>query len=187
MRHLALWAWLGAACATAPRALIVPEGPYGAALAANTRAGTAVHGLDTELIVYATAETPEFVQARRAYLAEAFGTPPEQADARAPDLAQPVDGLAFLLGVNANERAFNDLEQPGSHWAVALEAGGARLTPLEVRRIEQTAAQLGTLYPFFDRQFVPYRVVFPQPPSGRRVLVVSGVEATARLDFSVPR
>lgn len=173
-----------AGCATPPRAWRAPDGAYGEALSKATRTTVLTKGLDTELIVYATEESAEFQRARTDQLADTFRVAPRDADGRLPELTAAAEGLVFLVAVNANERSWNDLDKRTSHWAVTLDTPAGPVLPLSIRRLDSTLPGLRGLYPYIDKQFVPYRLVFPVPVGGgAHALVVSGSLGQARLEF----
>ena len=174
------------ACATSPRPLVMPEGPYGATLETTTQTAVLHQGIDTLLVLYATEETPALREAMAARLMELTHQPREEALRRGGEATRPVEGAAFVLAVHAAQRETNNLADSDPYWSLALETPAGKLVPTAVRRM-LADAPLAALFPHIDRQFTAYRVLFPAFDTRQpHTLLVTGAGGTARVAFGAP-
>lgn len=181
----------GVACATSsspapPLPIGWPGGSYGNILKADTRSVSIYSGLDAVLFAYATDETDKFQKARSEKLAEMYHVPAGPlADKRGGDITEPLPGHVFFLAVNTSERGANDLERPTSQWAVSLETGGRVLHPDSIIRLASRTSAIQSLYPYVDRFFASYRVLFKEDIGpGPYSLVIAGPAGEGRMTFT---
>jgi hypothetical protein len=173
-------------CTTVPRSVLMPEGPYGAALKEATRSVSVYHGVDSVMFAYATDETTSFRKARAERLSQVFHVPVETAEIHGGDITEHFpEAHVFFLAVNTNDRNANDLERPASQWAISLETLQGTVQPASILRITAKVAAIQAVYPYVDRFFVTYRVLFrANVGSGPYTLVLAGPLGEGRMKFA---
>ena len=173
-----------AGCSSVPRTYPRPPDPYGSALEKATRQAAVYNGFDAEMYIYATNETPSFRRARTERIAQLYKVPASEVERNNVDLIEKFEGHVFFLAMNTNDRYANEIERPGSPWVVSLETPAGVVLPATVIRVNTRLLTVQGIYPYVDRFFVPYRVIFPASVgNGPYTLVVSGPLGTARLPF----
>lgn len=173
-----------AGCSTIPRPFNKPKGPYGDALEKATRSSAVYNSFDAEMYVYATNETPSFKRARTDRLVELYKVPAVDIEQVNVDLVEKFEGHVFFLAVNTNDRFANELDRPGSPWAVTLETPAGVVRPATILRVNTRLNTIRGLYPYVDRFFMTYRVIFPASVgNGPYDLVVAGPLGSTRMKF----
>lgn len=182
---LVLLASLLGGCSTMPRTYPKPKGPYGDALAAATRAASVCKAFDCEMYIYATNETPSFKRARTEHLAELYKLPAADVEQSVAEVVEKFEGHVFFLAVNTNDRFANELDRVGSPWAVSLETPAGIVRPAFILRVNTRLNTIRGIYPYVDRFFMTYRVIFPASVGdGPYSLVVAGPLGEAKLPFA---
>lgn len=181
---LLLAAVLLGGCRSVPRSYDRPRGPYGAALEAATRSGAIYRDFDAELYVYATNETVPFRKARTEYLAKSYNLPPSEVERVTVDLVEKFEGHAIFVAINTADRYSNEIDRPGSPWALTLETPNGLVRPAAIMRVNTTLNTIRGVYPYVDRFFVPFRVLFPSSVGdGPYTLIIAGPKGEVRLPF----
>lgn len=190
------WAWLLllAACATAriPRVGGDPppmdtdpglESAYQQSLERATRSQGIYDNLDTKLFVYATLESPAFMEARMKRAARFRAMPSEEETAAMEAERQRLkDVVEFHLAVHANDPKMDDFDRRDSMWRLALVSDGKELSPVSIERIGRTNTEQRSLYSYMESFWVGYRVRFPKAP-GPHTLKIASSAGKAELHF----
>ena len=162
------------------------EGEYGAALKAATREAALFDNLETRAFVHVIQVTPQLAEAQADKLSALRGEPPTVAAARktkARDEAQqrPV----FFAIVSTPSAQWNDWEQKGSAWRIALGPDYLRV-PLKVERFERPfTVELLALYPYLDDFHTGYRLEFEGKVEAAPRLQIAGALGKMTFDWSV--
>jgi hypothetical protein len=152
------------------------EAAYQELLGRSTQHRGVYDNLDTRMFVYATWQSPAFVDARLKRWAafRAIG-PDELVKLKADEGARLKDATEFFVAVHANDWHYEDFDKKGSLWRLVLVTGGEELLPTSVERLGRPTVELRSLYSYLEPFWVAYRVRFPAAKSG------SGQSMTFRL------
>jgi hypothetical protein len=168
---------------------VKPEGPYGDVIARTTRYATALRNPDEMIYVFATIESPEFLEARTQRLAQAIRVPVTEAGRYGGDVTMPLEGIVFFVSVHTADSGANDLDMASSRWSLHLQGPDGIVSPTVVKRIHSSYPAVEALYPYLDRAYASYRVAFPGPfrPGAGYTLLIAGSREQVRLVFNDAR
>lgn len=143
--------------------------------------------LDARMFLAATEQSPEFVTARSARMAEFEAMPPPDAQAYlARELADAAQGYGFFVGVHTADSRVNDLDRPSTVWRLALASSAGEVTPVSVERVSRLNANLRGVYLFLGDFWVGYRVRFPAAlPNGQPLVAPGEKEVQLKLDSAI--
>ncbi len=174
-----------------PRDRGVSEG-YRIALAQWSRARIVYSQFETMAHIRATYRSPEF---NRAYLQEYARIYQLSEDERKKrgelQTAATADFTEFIFYAYIPEKSSNDFDRRGSIWTIFLiDTSGARIDPVEVKRIEPVTAVTTEFFPYINPYHgSAYRLRFPpltKPGQGPLKLVFASVIANVELEFGAP-
>lgn len=161
---------------------------YDPVLLRHTRSGRIYNGVERILIVTATVQTPEFLQARFLEDSRVHGRTAAWAAAAADEYLVENPQLTVVVFFDATIPAWEDLHKRDTIWRVALEIANARHDPIEVKKLRESNADLRHLFPFTNPYGTLFRLTYPVPPdsvSGGDVkLSIDGPPAHIVLDFA---
>lgn len=164
---------------------------YMAALKQWTRSQTVHSQFETRVSISATYRGPEF---KRAYLKEyariySLGETEQKAKADI-QTALASEFTEFMFYAYTPEKSSNDFDRQGSVWTIYLiDSKGARVQPVEVRRIEPVTPLVTEFFPYVNPHYgIAYHLRFP--PFARDLadgspvkLIFAGVIGRVELEF----
>jgi hypothetical protein len=173
------------ACRSIPFAEPKLEGEYGAALKAATREAALFNQLETRAFVHVTQLTPALAEAQAEKLSALRGEPPTVAADRKLKARDAVSAPTFFAVVSTPYAQWNDWEQPGSAWRIALGPDYLRV-PVKIVRFERPfTVELLTLYPYLNDFHTGYRLEFDGKLDGPAQLQIAGALGKMMFDWSV--
>jgi hypothetical protein len=174
-----------AACRSIPFPEPKLEGPYGAALKAATREAALFDNLETRAFVHVIQITPQLAEAQADQLSALRGEPPTVAVARKTKARDEAQKPLFFAIVSTPYAQWNDWEQKGSAWRIALGPDYLRV-PVKVERFERPfSVELLTLYPYLDDFHTGYRLEFDGKVEAAPQMQISGALGKMMFDWSV--
>lgn len=165
------------------------SGEYRAALEQWSRSRIVYSQFETMAHIRATYRCQEF---NRAYLQEYARIYRLSEDERKKreeiQTASTADFTEFIFYAYIPEKSSNDFDRRGSIWTIFLiDTSGARIDPVEVKRIEPVTAVTTEFFPYVNPHHGnSYRLRFPpltKPGQGPLRLVFASVIATVELEF----
>jgi hypothetical protein len=162
------------------------EKQYQQTLAQFTARNNVYQGLDTQLFLAATWQSPRFLEARVQRRARFLSLPADQAAEALWLERERLNGVTeFLLGVHASDPKLDTFDRPDSPWRLALAVAGDERPPLEVKRVGKATAELRAYYPYLDDFWVAYTVRFEGAiePGQTATLKVASSAGQASLSF----
>ena len=168
------------------------SGEYRTALGRWSRAQIVYSQFETMAHIRATYRSPEF---NRAYLQEYARiydlSEDERKKREETQTAATGDFAEFMFYAYIPEKSSNDFDRRGSIWTIFLiDASGARVDPVEVKRIEPVTAVTTEFFPYINPYHGnAYRLRFPpltKPGQAPLKLVFTSVIAKVELEFGEP-
>ncbi|MBI5237305.1 MAG: hypothetical protein HY887_02645 [Deltaproteobacteria bacterium] len=143
---------------------ITKKAAYSDSLNKWTRSVTVYEGLEPRLYLNATYKDKTFRDAYTDRYAEGFELPEAYRSMLLEREAEASEQYnEFFLTVYSPDEERNDLDAKNSVWRLFLEdSSGARLTPVNVTRLDPADALLREFFPFFDPWSRAYIVKFPK-------------------------
>jgi hypothetical protein len=161
------------------------ESSYQQTLEAATRSRGIYDVLDTRLFVYATWESPAFVEARVSRFARFRALPVEEARSSLEAERQRLsDVVEFHLAVHANDPRMDDFDRPSSMWRLALVVDGKEYPPKLIERIGRANTEQRSYYSYMEPFWVGYRVRFPKVETRAMTLKIASAAGKAELVFA---
>ncbi|NMB74958.1 MAG: hypothetical protein GYA21_07485 [Myxococcales bacterium] len=180
-------ALVGAACSPPPdiRGLQNLSRGYEEELLRWTSSSRVYHGLDRVMFVHATYLSPKFRQAFGVQYLAVFGIDPGKVDSDLERLATSEGrGLEFFVFMDTSDYSWNNLDERGSVWRMALWGGADQLgtPPASIHRFKGRGPNLQAFFPYLNGYGRSYLVTFPlQQANGNPILSESGGSLVIRL------
>ena len=174
-----------------PRYQAAVARPYARALAAHTRTARVYREFAQRVMVVATLQTPDFLEARFAEDGRIHdeGSATSSAALTAWQSGHP--GPTAVIYLEAAKPTWLDLANPDHTWRVALEVGGTTYDATHLESLDTDDPTLRHLFPYVAGYGSAWLVDFPEAAKGAlaggATLVVAGAPARARLAFAASR
>jgi hypothetical protein len=174
-----------------PRYQATVSKTYARALAAHTRSARVYRDFAQQVMVVATLQTPDFLEAR-------FAEDGRIHDEGAADSAAALTawqgghpGPTAIVYLEAADPTWLDLTGAAHTWRVALDVGGTAYDASHLEPLDTDDPTLRHLFPYVQGFGSVWRVDFPEAAKGAfangATLVVAGAPARARLAFAAAK
>lgn len=139
---------------------------------------TLLSELTTTIRVYATAETPDWIEAYVARRAADFSLSKAQAaQLRRELLEQWHEHYTFIVNVATHDLSWNDLERKPSHWHAVLRTNrGLQVDAVEIKSVRRLTEVERSFFPQLDAFYRMYYIRFPRRLEDGRYLVDKGTD-----------
>jgi hypothetical protein len=174
-----------------PRYRASVSATYARALAAHTRTARVYRDFAQRVMVVATLQTPDFLEARFAEDGRIHAEAPAASEARLTAWQTDHAGPTAVVYLEAADSDWLDLGSLEHTWRVALTVGGESYDATHVESLDTGDPTLHHLFPFMNDFGAAFLVDFPAAAKGAfsqgATLVVAGAPAQVRLSYAAPR
>lgn len=162
-------------------------GAYARALSAHTRSAHVYRYFAQKVMVAATLETPDFLEARFTEDGRIHALAETGASARLDTFETGHPGITAVVYMEAARPEWLDLASLDPTWRVALEVGGHAYDATHIESLDTDDATLRHLFPYIRDFGAAWLVDFPAGAKAaateKATLVVAGAPARVRLVF----
>lgn len=151
------------------------DDPYIEVVQRWTRSQALHSGIETRAVVHATFKSREWREAYLLQRADLFALSPDEQTAKAGRVQDlQLQGTEIFLSIFTPQPEYSRLRFNDPLWSIFIDDRGEKVYPVEVRPVRLPLAKLQAFYPYVERWYLNYNLIFPPVESESVLLVMTG-------------